>query len=77
MRPYDSELAFAAFIGRVQATPWVLNRERYKLAVSEQLQREYDEVTETNLKFIRGRQVAEHIIHDQRAAEQYMNRKAS
>jgi hypothetical protein len=72
-----SEFDYGRFIGRLDGRPWLLNREKYKPSAAELRQREYDETTEKNLRFVQGHQVAGDIIRGHQAAEQYMNRKAS
>jgi hypothetical protein len=54
-----SDLAFAHFIGKCETTPWKAMSERFKPSRETLAVAEYDRVTDYNLAFIRGQQVAE------------------
>lgn len=63
-----SDLAFAQFIGRSEATPWKAQKEKFGPSAQARFEREYDEATERNLQFLRGQIVAETIIEQRNAA---------
>lgn len=63
-----ADLRFAYFIGRCEATPWKAQQEKFIPSERVLFEREYDDVTDANLAFIRGQIVAEQTIEQRTAA---------